>query len=419
MTNVNFDLKKNYEIYKRMMSRMNRHAFEKYIFELVNSPSEPMGKHQELDDGIYKQELLDSYGGTLHSVFVMHYYPLQFNYNSHNFNINNDPVLKQRIKNVDKYYRNKYGYIGLVSPLLEKARQLQSIIFPTNLSNIDQSFYGEIIENYSQLVKKHISYPTPVLVGSLDSLFDGEPEKVINTLGFFFEKNADGLAITLDSDSVELKYFNSERSVFCNPDKSSNYPYEPVYMRTNKNDVIQEFEELLAQYASESKIEKFLARHYKVIFGAKYDRIETQLWLRFPDVDISQKNRRLDVFLRNSVLNDWELFEVKKTIPLTRDYRDVPVIAQEVSYAMQQVKNYARILSQDVVKKHFHKQGIEYYEPTLNLVLGRNPQIPHEQWRWLSTQDRDIKIITFDDLINEMKCRIEEKDFFLNKDGEG
>ena len=120
--------------------------------------------------------------------------------------------------------------------------------------------------------------------------------------------------------------------------------------------------------------------------------------------------QRLDVFLRNSIANDWELFEVKRVIELTRTYRDVPVIAREVTYALHQLKNYARILAQDRVRKHFAKQGIEYYQPSLSLVVGKIPQIPQDQWRWLlSTNENGVKILTFDNLLAEMKMRLRDR----------
>src|SRR5215813_14565818 len=100
------------------------------------------------------------------------------------------------------------------------------------------------------------------------------------------------------------------------------------------------------------------------------------------------------IFLRDGVINDWTIFEIKRVIPLTRSYRDVPVIAREITYATQQVRNYSRILRQDTVKRRFATQGIEYFEPALNLVVGKVPQIPHDQWRWLVSKSKHITIGT-------------------------
>src|SRR5262249_31267329 len=156
---------------------------------------------------------------------------------------------------------------------------------------------------------------------------------------------------------------------------------------------------------------------YLDIFGSKYDRIENQIWLRFPELDITGKERRLDIFLRNSIANDWELYEIKRVIPLTSSYRDIPVIAKEILFAIQQTKNYERILSQQEVKDKFAREGIEYCEPLLNVVVGRTPQITHEQWRWLKASNSEkVRILTFDDLLGEMKSRLTEKIDFLRSE---
>ena len=156
--------------------------------------------------------------------------------------------------------------------------------------------------------------------------------------------------------------------------------------------------------------------HAKEIFGGKYDRVEAQIWLRFPDLDITGKERRMDVFMRNSISMDWDLFEIKNPIRLIRNYRDVPVMVAEVSHAITQLKNYSRLLSSRKVKETLKQSGIEYCEPTLNLVIGRKPQISLEQWRWLlSSQDKDVRLITFDDLFSEMKIRLTDHARFIKQ----
>jgi hypothetical protein len=217
-----------------------------------------------------------------------------------------------------------------------------------------------------------------------------------------------------------VETFQCQKSLFAGVSHVGRQPYEPVIVDNlrKKEDCLLEFEALIKKGAKESELEKFISAYYKDIFGSKYDRIETQLWLRFPEYDIAGKERRLDVFLRNSVINDWALFEIKRPVKVTSTYRDVPVIAREVTEAIQQVKNYARILTQDAVKKQFAKEGIEYYEPCLNLVIGRSPEISQEQWRWLmSTHGRDLNIFTYDDLLKEMRVRLRELRDFLGEYG--
>jgi hypothetical protein len=74
------------------------------------------------------------------------------------------------------------------------------------------------------------------------------------------------------------------------------------------------------------------------------------------------------------------------------------------------------MLSSRNVKETLKQSGIEYCEPTLNLVIGRKPQISPEQWRWLlSSQDKDVRLITFDDLFAEMKTRLAEHVRFVKQ----
>jgi hypothetical protein len=123
---------------------------------------------------------------------------------------------------------------------------------------------------------------------------------------------------------------------------------------------------------------------------------------------MNNKERRLDIFLRNSVIRDWELFELKKPIKLVNNYRDIPVLANQVHSSIQQLRNYENILGQEKVKNHFKKEGIEYYYPELRLVIGRSPDIPIEQWRWLQATNNSsrLKIITYDDILKEMEARL-------------
>ena len=73
------------------------------------------------------------------------------------------------------------------------------------------------------------------------------------------------------------------------------------------------------------------------------------------------------------------------------------------------------LLAKDSVRESFVKRGIDYYEPELNLVIGRTPQIPQAQWRWLTTNFRkDIKILTYDNLLDQMRGRLLDREKTLS-----
>ena len=150
----------------------------------------------------------------------------------------------------------------------------------------------------------------------------------------------------------------------------SNVVLNPIIKKIDEaNGVLLEFSKLINSECKESVLEEFLRVNYKLIFGNNYDSISTQVWLNFPEYDIGKRDRRLDIFIRNSVTTDWELFELKRSnVQLTKTISDVPMFVSAVNEAIAQAKNYKRILSQDYVRKAFERQGILYYKPEINLV---------------------------------------------------
>lgn len=95
-------------------------------------------------------------------------------------------------------------------------------------------------------------------------------------------------------------------------------------------------------------------------------------------------------------------------------YRDVPTFTLELSGAISQLRNYQRILQQDKVRKYFAEEGIEYYEPSLNLVVDRTPQISVEQWKRACADQNNINVLTYDNLLNQAKKQIKSQIDFLN-----
>ena len=112
--------------------------------------------------------------------------------------------------------------------------------------------------------------------------------------------------------------------------------------------------------------------------------------------------------MRNTLTMDWDLFELKRSnIDLTRSISDLPMLVSSVNNAIAQVKNYKRLLNDDKVKKTLSREGIEYYEPEMHLVIiGKTPSIPGAQWRrLLADNQNNIKILTYDYLLKEAKQR--------------
>ena len=398
---------------KNLLSRLNKHAFEVFVrsFFRDSRSQEPFEPFPEIGEGVFRAELLDSYGGSIHALYIVHFLPLEI-FNRPKEVLIADPSIIGKLERIKNKYGGRLGQWGMVSPHLVPGKKLNEVYFLNNLADIADSQYEKtILPRYKKLLKRFKLNPHIYGVGTCDTFIERNLAGVRKAMEALFCEKGEGLRICLQEEQTRIERFTSEKYLFAGVSHYSKQPYEPVFIDIlrEKEEVLAEFESLVKKDAKESELEKFISAHYKDIFGSKYDRIETQLWLRFPELDVAGKERRLDVFLRNSVANDWELFEMKRAVKLTSNYRDAPVFAHEVTRAIQQVKNYGRILSQNAVKKQFAKEGIEYYEPSLNLVIGRTPQIPLEQWRWLlSTNENELKIFTFDDLLKEMQRRTED-----------
>lgn len=402
---------------KARLSRLNRHAYAAFIEEFFGSDGEDEGHEgfyplTQAGEGVFFQPLLDSYGGSIHRVYFLHHPALELFHPAHDLNMR-DPSLVRQLARVRNLYHDRVGYWGMVSPSLRKDRALKAVGFVTNLSGLDQSLYQEMLLPAYQRLKRFCGLKkAPILVGSPDSFMDQVPEKTERVFREFITKHADGLVVRVSEHDASVGEFNNDRWLSAGLLSPSAQPYESVFVTSaiQQRAILEEFQSLLRQSPTESQLEEFLVANYKSIFGRKYDRVETQLWLRFPELDINGQDRRLDVFLRNSVINDWELVEIKRPTTVSGTYRDIPIIAREVSAAISQTKNYGRILAQDKVKRHFASRGIEYFEPQFSVVIGRTPQIPHEQWRWLKTShENQVKIITYDDLLAELRNRIGER----------
>ncbi|MEJ7671700.1 MAG: hypothetical protein WKF59_03095 [Chitinophagaceae bacterium] len=114
----------------------------------------------------------------------------------------------------------------------------------------------------------------------------------------------------------------------------------------------------------------------------------------------------MDVFIRNSIENDWELLELKHICQPVRINQGIPVFKTKIYSAIEQLKNYGNLLKQDAIKTKLSKLGIDYFEPELKLVITKKPDINNQQWRWLKKNNENgIKIMTLDDIFAEVNLR--------------
>ncbi len=218
-------------VLKRLLSRLSRHAFASFVVELfsLSRNAEPFTELTESGEGVYYQPILDSYGGSLHSVFVLHYSPLELLNNPNRANIN-DPFLIQRLKRIRDLYKGQVGYWGLVDPSLRKATRLQSLAFITNLFDIDKRIYEEeIIPAYAQIARKTGLKKPHMFVGSYDSFVELDPSGTDQAIANFIAKNHDGIRIALTAAEVNVERFVSERNLAGGVLRNTQNPYEPVF----------------------------------------------------------------------------------------------------------------------------------------------------------------------------------------------
>lgn len=229
----------------------------------------------------------------------------------------------------------------------------------------------------------------------------------------FFKETNDGLSICISEDEISVSHFVGGNE-FPGITAHTHSIIHPVVKLKSMSNVLAEFNALLNCDPKEQILEEFLRAHYRFIFGEKYDCIATQLWIRFPKIDIGNSDRRLDIFMRNSVTSDWDLFELKRpSVQLTKTIRDVPMFTSEVCNAIAQVKNYKHLLSQDSVRRQFEREGIEYFQPEVHLVIGRHPEIANRQWRRIIADEPSLKILSYDNLYKAAENRLRSLAHFI------
>lgn len=408
------------QLLARFIAHFSRHTFAAFVTELFSDPNKFEGVYPlpEVGEDVFYLPYLDSYGGSIHEVVLLHF-PLLELFKPSDRLIINDPILINKLVKIRNIYHRAIGQWGMVDPFLKADDSLKTIRFITNLYGIERKVYEETLVPAYQRLKRYCGVKKPTaFVGSPDSFVDLDPNGTEEAVKKILHEYNEGIAISVSIDDVTIRGFTGERILASGASPGTRNVYEPVIVghAIANLDILNEFQRLIHEESSETRLQDFLAAHYKEIFGRKYDQIRTELWLRFPEHDLRNKQRRLDIFLRNSIRNDWDLFEIKRPIGLTSTYRDVPAVVAEVSHAIHQIRNYARILTQDKVKRHFAREGIEYFEPSLNLVIGRTPQIPDAEWRWLLREsERDLRIFTFDELLAELRSRFEDHYEILKK----
>lgn len=387
---------------KAIIERFDNKAFDSFFQKLINDPS--YGRHIErvgkIDDRIFDC-LPERFNYNVDAFFLCYEpYSIYETFDKSKIDFNNLRNL------VSKYITNR-SYEGPWS--------VQYGITLYIINNFDSNKLCvsdvELMELYEQELRQVLpSDFYSIGVGNLNTFataYTENPGRLYKLLCDFIANYDAGLCISVTNDNASISRFFTECE-FSGITQDSKTLIQPVYKRISvSNRILDEFNKLIFGNAHESQLEEFLYTYYQQIFGNEYDRISTQVWLKFPDLDIGHKERRLDIMMRNTIKDDWELFELKRSnVELTKTISDVPMFASAVNDAIAQAQNYKRLLEQDKIKRALAADGIEYYEPEINLVIGKKLAISNYQWRRLLADNQNgLKIITYDTLLKEAQSR--------------
>jgi hypothetical protein len=397
------------QLTKLLLSSLGRHAFEAFSEQLLNA--HVRDRHEEEIEGMemmplpsYKVptgrlrsgiEMLldpDPYSGTFafegFLIYILHYLPSAIWHCPGAVQIAS-PSMRDTLASLDSFLSR---------------RPVRDFVF---LNNYPEAAPDWMFHDYVNLLES-AGFPNhSPSVGTVDSI--PLTPSTYSKLRSFLLTHRDGLSVELGLDGPQVREYSADGIILTSGKEGAYVPLEPVFTPSNPGRaVLREFESLLQSEPSERMLEEFIREHYREVFGFTYEQIQTQLWLRFPELDVRGKPRRLDLLLRNGVQRDWELIELKKSsLRLTGHYRDVPVLSREITNAVQQIRNYRKILEQDAVRRNLRLKGIDYCEISARLVVGRDPALPWKEWRSLqqhSLKD-DVRIMTYDELVREMRSR--------------
>lgn len=245
---------------KDILSRLSRQAFEAFVMALFRNskPYEPFDPLPDMGEGVYRRELIDSYGGSIHAVYVMHYLPIEVFNHPEEMNIF-EPAIVEKLKRIRDKYKNEVGQWGMVSPELVVDNKLNSIWFLDNFAHISESEYKRVLfPQYRKLLEGIELEVRTFGIGSCDSFIEKNTEGVTKSLKQLLSDKGQGLRISLEEQRPSIERFTYEKSLFAGVSQHSKQPYEPVFVNIlrKKEEALAEFEGLIKKGAKEYELEK-------------------------------------------------------------------------------------------------------------------------------------------------------------------
>jgi hypothetical protein len=137
------------DIFNKQIARFSRAAFRSFLIELFNTDSQAVSRYgfyplPDAGEDVFYQPYLDSYGGSIHNVYLLHFPPFELFNPSHELTML-DPVLMRQLARVRNIYHGRVGQWGMVSPHLRKDHALKAIGFLTNLFGLEKPVYQDML----------------------------------------------------------------------------------------------------------------------------------------------------------------------------------------------------------------------------------------------------------------------------------
>jgi anti-sigma B factor antagonist len=172
--------------------------------------------------------------------------------------------------------------------------------------------------------------------------------------------------------------------------------------RTLLYDQLQEFEDLLnSLHTAEEDIQQFLETNPGFILGENYRQLHSKVFLEREDDGALIPDFVLQPFDRDLC----DLLELKlpgeAVVVGTRNRKRFSAAVQS---AIAQLRTYRDYFEDRTNRERiFQQYGIKAYRPRLSVVIGRVPNLDPIEYRRIADGQRDVEILTYDDLLARAK----------------
>lgn len=287
------------EVFFDFMSEVLKSYYGKYIDSPINYYKSLGVKESNIPKGINLVRVLDNvllsergYSSSAIGYYLFDYSLINYFKNPIDFQIDKQSLTKRLNFSIQGYQ--------------------DSIYYINNSTGLGIDFIKKnIIPKYQDFLQTKLDNPNISFnFGNIDTFFELMPHETENSLVNFINENS-SLSISYDDGKYEVS-----KSILSHPSTNgfiqrTNYIFDyQINFRKDPfiDSIIQELEYLLNKGAKEYELESFIINYYSYLFGGRYDKIETQILLPPQNIDFNDKKRRIDIFMHNSVFNDWDLF---------------------------------------------------------------------------------------------------------------